>query len=1234
MVRFEIFRIDKGGGRTPRTLTATGPIARGEEFGQAADGSFATKQLAERASRELRNEFADRSVSVGVRPVPTAEQVAAKTFTRTGEEIIGPPPKGRTTTRSPEEQAAVEQKSKALADINSQIRDSTGKDRQSLIRERDRISNVRVTAIPGTQITSQRLTQIERELEQARREPKVTTRTELIRQRQATSKVRQQRLLDRLEQKRLRDEDRGQVVRVSTGPQLIESTLSLRPSGGVAGFQQQEVEERKPDLFGAQTITVAPRPKGIIDIAVSEVSKKEEELLLARLRGDPKKLQELVVGGSGVLIRASKFGKELLTNPLETTKALGIGLATVGKKLVTGEGFPEVGPALKAGGGITVGKVAGEILFFKGTQKIIQLAGKGTELGITRISPKFRGVETTPLGEKIIKDIPKVDGGKFELGLIPKGSKPTLDVDPLKLVKESKIPLETKPKVPKLTKVEKKIVSIAQAEGDIFTGSFGQKVLVKGSREFADIDILSKNPLKTVAKIKREVKEVKVKKVKITDSPQGSFDIFRVTERRTGKVIADIDPLGFAEEGFATKFPTIRVGGLEFVAPEARLAAKATQLARGKRKSGKVIKDIGILTGRPGLERSPLLRGAFGFTRAEQAEFIGQKGIVTTSARDLFKLGRGKVDVSGVGLFATPPEILKKLPKKAQFGLVEAKIGKRKFILKPQKLEEGTLGIFREDSGRISLDVKQIEKQALVIGKGADILKKDVAFHEIGHKTDIHLGVRSSTIKGLPVAERDRIKRAADITQKALKDLYEPKEIPFEFRADIFKRKFIEGKEAFPKLPVFEKKLTEGLRKKGLAGKATIKTLPRKVVGTKVTQQRAITRTTRLALEQREATLTDILTGDISFRRKKPQIIFFEDVEIGKEFKLGLPSSELEVVLPSGTIIQKQKTAAVTIIEKRRVPIIRATIVTEGSDTANKLAGVSKELQKDIAKAQIGSLSESQAAKVSKTIRKETGLDIGFQSRQPRVKPFVSPTRLGTGLTTSISRRLTTSKIPTVAPRISRGLSARPSRRVSARPSIRPSIPPSIIPSLPPSIPPSAPPSVPPSVPPSLPPSAPPSVPPSVPPSLPPSAPPSVPPLVPPFIPPRLPPPGVPPFIPKLGRGFQKKPTFNVQVREGERRGDKFKVVAKNLPKNKALRFGSRIVDNFIEASFRIRPTGRSTTIPDISRPNLSKFRARRPGTKLPSRTFVEKRRHRLDTVSEVNQISFFKSLKARRGVI
>jgi len=137
----------------------------------------------------------------------------------------------------------------------------------------------------------------------------------------------------------------------------------------------------------------------------------------------------------------------------------------------------------------------------------------------------------------------------------------------------------------------------------------------------------------------------------------------------------------------------------------------------------------------------------------------------------------------------------------------------------------------------------------------------------------------------------------------------------------------------------------------------------------------------------------------------------------------------------------------------------------------------------------------------------------------------------------------------------------------------------------------------------------------------------------------------VPPLLPpkppitkekELIRGYgAKEQAYDVYIREGEKRGDRFRKVASKLPKNKAIRKGRDIVDRYIEASFRIKKLKEKTKERDLLfSPDLSKFRRPRKKSKLPYDTFIELKKHRLDTPSEVKQISYFKELAQRKKQI
>ena len=95
---------------------------------------------------------------------------------------------------------------------------------------------------------------------------------------------------------------------------------------------------------------------------------------------------------------------------------------------------------------------------------------------------------------------------------------------------------------------------------------------------------------------------------------------------------------------------------------------------------------------------------------------------------------------------------------------------------------------------------------------------------------------------------------------------------------------------------------------------------------------RGFVRESFLGLDQQPARFIDIITGDISFRRQKPQIVVVKE---GKGFKgIGFPSSELETTALPGKVIKKTGKPAVTVIKGERVPIFTAEIVDAEASAA------------------------------------------------------------------------------------------------------------------------------------------------------------------------------------------------------------------------------------------------------------------------------------------------------------
>jgi hypothetical protein len=555
-------------------------------------------------------------------------------------------------------------------------------------------------------------------------------------------------------------------------------------------------------------------PKTNIDKIERFLEQQRNELEINTLTGKKSSFQTQILGGLiggfgyGAIKDIKFYSKAATQNPITTAKELIGGFIELGKKALT-TGFPEVSQTLIENPSFAIGYGFEQYLGAKAATKAGKVATNKFIQGITAVSPKYAPVLKTLIGEEFIS------GQKLNLALrekdillIPEGRLPKLEPN-LRQIEKFDIPFKETPKLPELTAIQKDIVNIAQQRGDILSGSFAQQVLLREgyARAFKDIDILSKDAALTADVIRNTFPELNVEKTLITDSPLGKFEIYRV-KNKAGEVIADIDPLAVAEEGFAKKYPAIEAQGYKFLNPKARLIAKTLQIARKKLGSeNKVVTDIEGLTSKQidiDIERASF-RGAFGYSKEELASYIGKTGDVVTSARDLFGLifNREKTisdEFSPYGIFATP------------------------------------------------LDIKT----------------------------------------GLPM-----------------------------------------------------------------------------------------TRISRLGLEPSTASILDILSGDISFRKQKPQIVLFKDIKIGEDFIVPFKSSELEVSLPPGYVIKRARTQGVTILRGKRVPIIEAEIIKE----TPKITELKKQL-----------LESPASPKILKAIDKELGLEVSSAFNR---KPYFSLKKLG-----------------------------------------------------------------------------------------------------------------------------------------------------------------------------------------------------------------------------------------------
>lgn len=207
----------------------------------------------------------------------------------------------------------------------------------------------------------------------------------------------------------------------------------------------------------------------------------------------------------------------------------------------------------------------------------------------------------------------------------------TEKIDPLKEL-ASEINFKKKFNLPPTNEIQSGVLDVVKESGDVISGSFAQQALIKDARAFKDLDILSQDPEALAKLIKQRLGDkVQIEKKTITDSPLGEFDIYKVLDKK-GNHIADLDPINFAEEGYAQFFDPVKVKGYNLLPPEVRLLSKVIQQSRviPREKRLKVALDISQLRGDKTLAKNPALLRGYGISKEQQKAMFDEKELFLT----------------------------------------------------------------------------------------------------------------------------------------------------------------------------------------------------------------------------------------------------------------------------------------------------------------------------------------------------------------------------------------------------------------------------------------------------------------------------------------------------------------------------------------------------------------------------------------------------------------------------
>ena len=405
-----------------------------------------------------------------------------------------------------------------------------------------------------------------------------------------------------------------------------------------------------------------------------------KEFIRGKQAGDLTSLQSVGLGITGGVVSVAGLVKQTVTAPIQTTRLAGAGLLMAGRNILSGRGFPIAGQTLRQRPIQTLTRIVTELPLLRGVGMAGRVVGEKAIALATRtgLTGRFLPVSVDVFGRETITRIPSPAraglGAEVDIGLIPSGLKPELSRIPIGKILEEvaagkiKIPFRTKPSLPKTKGLQKEIFEIAKELDEPIGGSFSQQALLKKgfARKFKDLDIDAFNQKRFIQVVEQRLgNRVKIRLA--MRGPKKDIPVYKISDARTGKEIADVVPYARAEQGFARLFSTIDVEGVRLVDPRARLASKAEIVAigtPGQRGIGKALIDVELLTGKKfGLTVDPRIVGAFVLPTKIQKLFERAAGPRVTAAKGLVPRVPGKpIEVTpDLPLFVTPagPKVLR-----------------------------------------------------------------------------------------------------------------------------------------------------------------------------------------------------------------------------------------------------------------------------------------------------------------------------------------------------------------------------------------------------------------------------------------------------------------------------------------------------------------------------------------------------------------------------------------------
>ncbi len=403
-------------------------------------------------------------------------------------------------------------------------------------------------------------------------------------------------------------EIRAETVREVTRQQVLEKGLS--PAAQRRFFERATAEELIEARVGAKKleelkkevglkkqqevfvseIREAKKPEGVLEKVKGFISEQRAEAKVKKDGEMLRQFKQVPLGALAVGVGTAEFAKQAITEPRRTVSETILGIKGVGKRLLTGKGFPEIGRVLRQEPGFALGFVGGEIVASKGLGIIGKVAGKFAKVAGAKISPKFTqlkaGKIVVPSGIKGRKPVQiKVAGAVKTIGEpIPKQLRlagkqidaVTAARDLFGRIIKRKIPIKKPLPTPKASPLERGL--FADPYGRVRVSRLGIKQRVEA--KLVDIlagDVTIKQPRPQIVLFER---------VKVSKFPKSLRGV--VEKLKAGKT------LSIKERADLIKFQTTPTGEfkpLGFISREPEVLLSPGEIIRRKKTLGVTLID-------------------------------------------------------------------------------------------------------------------------------------------------------------------------------------------------------------------------------------------------------------------------------------------------------------------------------------------------------------------------------------------------------------------------------------------------------------------------------------------------------------------------------------------------------------------------------------------------------------------------------------------------------------------